>query len=238
LNDTQYYGHHLPARNPHLNHDWNLNLAPLAHVLKYLGYHLELMKWGRENRQLPRFDNRSQLYKHVSEKEISGMPIDYLEFGVWKGKSLRFWSEISLHPESRFWGFDTFTGLPEDWQNVFNTRKAGFFSVEGDLPQFEDKRVRLVQGLFQDTLPRFLDSSSLSHRIVVNCDADLYSSTLYILSSLDRFLKHGDIILFDEFKSAVHEYRAFLDYTIAFRRELIPMGTVGNDNRTVAFEIR
>jgi O-methyltransferase len=195
------------------------------------------MRWGRENPKLPRFTDRFLLYRHLAENTIGGKPIDYLEFGVWKGESLRFWSEICTHPESRFWGFDTFTGLPEDWQNVFNTRKAGFFSVEGDLPRFEDKRVQLVQGLFQDTLPGFMDSTRLRNRIVINCDADLYSSTLYILSSLDRFLKQGDIILFDEFKSAVHEYRAYLDYTIAFRRELVPLGTVGNDNTTVAFEI-
>ena len=213
-------------------------MAPLSHVLKYLGYHLELLKWGRANNKLLRFDGRFQLYSHLAEKSIGALPIDYLEFGVWKGESLKFWSEINLHPDSRFWGFDTFTGLPEDWQNVFNTRKAGFFSVEGDLPRFEDKRVSLVQGLFQDTLPGFLKERPCKHRIIVNCDADLYSSTLYILSSLDSALKQGDIILFDEFKSAVHEYRAFEDYTLSFRRKLIPIGTVGEDNTTVAFEIR
>jgi O-methyltransferase len=213
-------------------------LAPFSHVLKYLGYHLELMRWGRENPNLSRFADRFLLYKYLSENMIGGKPIDYLELGVWKGESLRFWSEICTHPESRFWGFDTFTGLPEDWQNVFNTRKAGFFSVEGDLPQFKDNRVQLVQGLFQDTLPGFIDSIKLRNRIVINCDADLYSSTLFILSSLDRLLKQGDIIIFDEFKSAVHEFRAYLDYAIAFRRDLIPLATVGNDNTTVAFEIR
>ena len=52
-------------------------------------------------------------------------------------------------------------------------------------------------------------------RLVVNFDADLYSSTLYSLFQIGPFLKRNDVLLFDEFFSVVNsstEFRAFLDF--------------------------
>ena len=40
-------------------------------------------------------------------------------------------------------------------------------------------------------------------------DADLYSSTLYVLTMLAPYLKAGDIVMFDEFTVPRHEYLAF-----------------------------
>lgn len=56
---------------------------------------------------------------------------------------------INTCPDSRFFGFDTFEGLPEDW-TAGNTRKGGF-DVGGAVPDLPDPRVRFVKGLFQET---------------------------------------------------------------------------------------
>jgi hypothetical protein len=56
----------------------------------------------------------------------------YLEFGVWRGKSLRYWVSHINEPSARFVGFDSFEGLPDDWN--WSMRRAAF-SVAGTLPR-------------------------------------------------------------------------------------------------------
>jgi hypothetical protein len=155
------------------------------------------------------------LYQYVNEV-LGNVPIVYLEFGVFRGWSIKQWLNINTHPESRFVGFDTFTGLPEDWMEG---RKAGHFNVEGKPPQIDDPRVRFVPGLFQHTLPGFLESFRIEHPLVVHIDCDLYSGTLYCLATLDRVMPAGTIVMFDEFYDLLHEYAGFRDYCTAFMRE-------------------
>ncbi len=101
---------------------------------------------------------RSELHSFISETRCSGEadPIDYLEFGVYEGASIRMWSGLNTNPSSRLFGFDSFEGLPEDWP--FRLRK-GAFDTNGRVPDVEDSRDFIV-GWFQEPLPRFMLSSS------------------------------------------------------------------------------
>jgi hypothetical protein len=81
------------------------------------------------------------------------------------------------HPESRFYGFDSFEGLPEDWGN----KAKGTFSRQGEPPRLDDERVRFVVGWFHETLPGFVAEGSDYEAVLVHLDADLYSSTLFAL---------------------------------------------------------
>ena len=47
-------------------------------------------------------------------------------------------------------------------------------------------------------------------------DADLYSSTIFVLTQLVPFLNKDDIIIFDEFGVPMHEFRAFQDFFNSF----------------------
>lgn len=182
-------------------------------------------RWTASHRA-PGFRLRRELYAHVAPK----VPIDYLEFGVWTGASLRDWMAVA-HSQSRFYGFDTFTGLPEAWDD----KPRGAFAT--DPPQFADPRVQLVRGLFQHTLQGFLATFRRQGKLVIHLDADLYSSTLFVLASVSPHLQPGDLLLFDEFSDLLHEWRAYEDWSRAFLVETRVIGQA-NNFRQVAMEVQ
>lgn len=171
-------------------------------------------------------DERYKLYEAVIRKEsIDEQGICFLEFGVCEGKSILWWADRCKRRENRFIGFDTFTGLPERWAGA----PQGKFSTHGRTPETRDLRCQFEVGLFQDSLPRFLkDFSCGTGRLILHLDADLYSSTLFVLTSLAGHMKPGDLIFFDEFCSTMHEFRAFDDFVRAFRFEYGVVGAVNN----------
>jgi hypothetical protein len=141
-------------------------------------------------------------------ERIGAADILLLEFGVWKGDSTRHFVTLNRSARSLFYGFDSFEGLPEDWRGMTAQR----FDVGGALPQIDDDRVTFVKGWFRDTLPPLLDSleeKSEGRAVIVHFDADLFSSTLYLLFTLGTKFKHYHFI-FDEFSG--HETRALYNY--------------------------
>jgi hypothetical protein len=162
--------------------------------------------------------SREDLYTQVSDARLEGgrRAIDYLEFGVFEGASIRFWSSLNQNPESRFYGFDSFEGLPEDWHAG---KRKGAFSTGGKLPDIADPRVRFVAGWFQTSLRGFMELYHPQRQLVIHVDCDIYSSTLYCLTTLDPLLKPGTLIVFDDFFDALHVYRALSDYCSAYLRQ-------------------
>jgi O-methyltransferase len=180
----------------------------------------------------PEYPERSDLYVAISK--MVDEPIDYLEFGVWQGASIDAWRKLNGHPESRFVGFDTFEGLPEDWNS---DHPKGTFSTQGAIPTIDDKRVSFVKGLFQHTLRPYLASNDLKRRLVINVDCDIYSATLFVLGTLDHYFASGTIIIFDDFYSMNDEFAAFVDYDRSFGRSWNAIGKLPNCIKA-AIEIR
>lgn len=171
------------------------------------------------------YNNRYKLYQYILEKEQLDKEINYVEFGVAQGHSFRWWMKNNAHPESKFTGFDTFTGLPEDWNFLF---KKGSMADKGRIPEVEDKRAALKAGLFQDTLPGFLNEFCTDKRNVIHMDADLYTSTLYVLTSIAPYLKNNDIILFDEFFVPTGEFKAFTEFVNSYYLKYEVIGAINN----------
>lgn len=118
-----------------------------------------------------------------------------MEFGVFKGRTINIFS--SLRPRRIFWGFDTFTGLPQPW--LINKKKSfpeGTFNLDGVMPVV-NPNVVLVKGLFEDTLPVW---NNLIHGNVgfIHIDCDLYASALTVLMQLNHRIVPGTTIVFDE----------------------------------------
>jgi hypothetical protein len=171
--------------------------------------------WRNRN-PCPEFPTRTGYFRHLFESQGLDAAIDYLEFGVWEGDSIRWWVEANRHPESTFTGFDSFMGLPTNWEGM----PRGSFSTHGQIPEIPDPRCRFIEGLFHETLPPWLAGRNLTRRLVVHLDADLYGSTLLVLLQLMPLLKSGDILLFDELHSYMHEFRALDDALAAYPMEL------------------
>ena len=177
--------------------------------------------WRREHvpAGTPAFAERTEMYDHVHAQLIGDRPIDYLEFGVFQGESIRHWSQLNRHPESRFFGFDSFEGLPEDWKRFDGQMVKSHFDVNGALPDIDDDRVSFVPGWFQQTVDTFLEKYEPQEQLVVHVDSDLYSSALYVLTRLDALLVPGTIVIFDEFSSVLNEFQALDNYCSAYMRE-------------------
>jgi len=212
-------------------------LLPSSAKLQFAGNLSSLSRWIAKNKDLPftdfpskTFDHnrRFELHEHVVKEVLDSQAIDYLEFGVFKGNSFRWWVDRVKDPEARFYGFDTFTGLPEDW----GIYKAGDMNSGNAPPEIDDDRHQFYQGIFQATLPRFLKQFDGSRQKVIHLDADLFSSTLYVLTSISPFLKSGDIILFDEFNVPMHEYRAFMSWKESYMINYKVLGSVNNFYQT------
>ena len=190
--------------------------------LRYLAYLGRFEAWRRSRSEnFPTFENRYRMYEYLNERVLGNSAIDYLEFGVSKGESLQHWVNTNTNPQSRFWGFDTFFGLPESWEVFSTTVEQNMFSMDGKPPAINDERNDFVIGKFQETLPEFLDGFEAKNRLVVHNDADLYTSTLYTLCQCHDIMTPGTIVMFDEFTSVLHEFRAWEDYTASYGREYV-----------------
>jgi len=181
---------------------------------------------------------RRELYNYINNDIIENLPIDYLEFGVAKGASFKYWLKINANERSRFVGFDCFKGLPEDWDLPFGgCVSKGVCDTGGLIPDIDDPRAKFISGYFQNTLDEFLATFSPHNRLIIHCDADLYSSTLYVLSVLNKIIRPGTIVIFDEFSTFNHEFRAFCDYTSAFMRKYRPLAAISSTYMQIALEI-
>ena len=67
-------------------------------------------------------------------------------------------------------------------------------------------------------------------------DADLYSATLFTLTSMAPYLKKGDIILFDEFVVHTHEFIAYQQFIESYYFKLELLG-VANNYYFAAFKV-
>lgn len=143
------------------------------------------------------------------------LPGDFAEFGVFEGESAH--QILNLMPADRqLWLFDSFLGLPEKWYHC----SKGHFNKNGVAPDFKDNRVKVIKGLFEDTVSIWAKGI---HRPLafVHIDSDLYSSSKTLLTSIRHLLISGTIIQFDEIHGYRHsqhdEYKAWMETGFKFK---------------------
>lgn len=128
-----------------------------------------------------------------------------LEFGVFDAKSINKMAE--LWPDRTLYGFDSFEGLPEDWDLGSKLyRKMTKWHLHGNLPEVADN-VHLIKGFFDDTLPDWW-AENRGPIALLHVDCDLYSSTKTVLSTVNDGIVPGTIIRFDD----LIDFREFENY--------------------------
>lgn len=132
---------------------------------------------------------------------------DLVECGVSVGHGLLTLILLSetMRPRT-YYGYDSFAGFPApSHKDVGTAVPHGYYAsapelvvrvlTEGGIePSVIRERVRLVRGLFDDTLHQHTGPIALLH-----VDGDLYESTRVVLDRLYDRVRRGGVILFDDY---------------------------------------
>lgn len=159
-----------------------------------------------------------------------------LEFGTNNGGWLRYFQQ-HLPETVKLVGFDCFEGLPESWDGLPRGSIKGFglpielwrgngddvepvleaFRASGEMPTPPQPNVRIESGLFAQSVPRYLSEGVPADIRLIHFDADLYISTRPVLDTICGQIPYKYLILFDEFYSVNHEFRAWLEFVDLYR---------------------
>jgi O-methyltransferase len=170
--------------------------------------------------------------EHLLEHEDATELGDYLEFGVFNGRSMACFDRASRRLDlnnMRIFGFDSFQGLPPDARADDGGHwKPGSFASPIDLTQqnlrkfkVDLSRVQLIPGWFSDTC---VEETAQRHGIlkasVIMVDCDMYLSTVDCLRFIGPLVADRAILIFDDWNSAgladknLGERRAFEEFLI------------------------
>jgi hypothetical protein len=179
-----------------------------------------------------------------------------LEFGTNNGGSLHYFAS-RLPATMKFVGFDCFEGIPEFWDGLPAGSIKGYgmplelwsddpelkqqvladFRRTGIFPAPPQPNVRIEAGLFSEALTRYLKDGWPRDLRLVHMDADLYISTRPVLDTLIGPLRHRYLVLFDEFYSVNHEFRAWREFTALFHIDDWRVVAASEDGSQVLIEV-
>ncbi|OBF01256.1 class I SAM-dependent methyltransferase [Mycobacterium sp. 852002-10029_SCH5224772] len=149
-----------------------------------------------------------------------------LDLGVWLGWSTRLISDAC---DRTVYGFDTFSGLVEDWQIDDQTViKRGTFSLAEPLaqrfirdtgvnlhdgvPDALGRKVEFIKGSTYETLAPFLADRPAAPITLFHMDLDTYESCLHALETCKHHFVEGSILIFDEYLVTNGEMLAFYEF--------------------------
>ncbi|AMK75095.1 MULTISPECIES: TylF/MycF/NovP-related O-methyltransferase [Methylomonas] len=169
-----------------------------------------------EERLLSYYTNRwdvvDKLADYLVGTQLQG---DYLEFGVFEGKTFSYAFKIMarLFPDMKFVALDSFEGLPEPKGiDAKNNYTSGFYKGQFacDIDTFESNlrangldmsRVSMIKGWFDSSLsPNGHAYHNISKVAAAWVDCDLYESTVPVLAFLTNRLSVGSVLLFDDWR--------------------------------------
>ncbi len=140
------------------------------------------------------FNSANNLWDYlISKIELENQKV-ILEFGCYDGGSLNYFS--SKLPNKKFYGFDSFQGLPSDWMGHHAAK--GTFNLNSKLPKVLEN-VELISGWFEESLPKFFSKHNNLDLALIHVDSDTYESAKSVLTHTKDLCKPGLFILFDEY---------------------------------------
>lgn len=155
---------------------------------------------------------------------------NYLEFGVWKGRSFtrayNIWKHLFADrgelKSMKFYAFDSFEGLPEIESDEFE--KGQYFCSEEDFKKnivangVDLGQVEIIKGWYDEVLNEETKRKfALKQAAIIFIDCDLYESAVSVLDFITDYLVDGSILIFDDwfcFKGSPEkgEQKAFYEW--------------------------
>ena len=132
-------------------------------------------------------------YSIMKASETSNVNDYFMEFGVFEGKGINFFS--SFLKDKKIYGFDSFEGIIDNmtgWSAASNE-----FNLNKKIPKV-NKNVELVVGQVENTLEEFLEKEKVKDIKFIHIDLDTYNSTKFVLKRIKKYLSKDSYILFDE----------------------------------------
>ena len=168
--------------------------ATASRIARHLGELADYSTWIKRNfGETPIYLRREELWEQVLP-HLRQENITVMEFGVAWGYATAWWLQRLPAASLRWYGFDTFTGLPDTYRDM----EPGTFSAYGRTPAIDDARVTWVEGLAEETIPGFAFPEEPRGRLFLFFDFDLYEPSLVAWERFNGLLKPGDILYFDE----------------------------------------
>ena len=151
---------------------------------------------------------------------------DFVETGVYYGGTVAVMMRVLIEFDRcnrKLYAFDSFLGLPtiehKDQVGAHVVGTSGAFRISQEVFEnnvkkakaWDDSRIRVVKGWFNETLPAATDLTRISF---LRLDGDVYSSTKEALENLYPKVVHGGYIYVDDYgsyngcRTAVDEFRA------------------------------
>jgi hypothetical protein len=159
---------------------------------------------------------------HVVQSGVAG---DLVEAGVWRGGACIMLRAVlaACEDQSRsVWVVDSFAGLPppspeqypEDTDldlSSIDLLSVSRAEVEANFERYGllDERVHFLEGWFKDTLPR----APIERIALLRVDADMYESTMDVLTGLYARVSPGGYVIIDDYgaldpcRRAVDDFR-------------------------------
>jgi O-methyltransferase len=174
----------------------------------YLRFGIYAGKLGGTQSPFPRQAALNLAMHYVQMSRLTG---DYLEFGVWQGKTFAAACYLARKRKlpMNFYAFDSFAGLPVNQEKdasghqmykggTFNCSESEFLKNVRRTGA-DTKRIITVPGWFEESLqPDNPKLAELRKAAVVWVDCDLYGSTVSVLNFLTPYLQYGTLVFFDD----------------------------------------
>jgi len=176
--------------------------------------------------QLGLSDIHAPITKALESSKAKG---DYYEFGLYAGANFYHAQQEAKRlgfTEMKFWGFDSFEGLPLVSEEEASSFVSGSYACSFDFVRslheqfgYDSERVHFIKGWFDESLTSTLAAErGMKPATVILVDCDLYQSTVPVLRFVAPLLQSGTIILFDDwgcFSDDRGERRAFREFLFA-----------------------
>lgn len=190
--------------------------------------------------QVKFFNGREKLWNEITQavrtpQQNGERDLCVVEYGVAGGDGARWWLRNVPDRSFRYFGFDTFTGLPINWfrQGIIY-RPRGFFNQEGKAPtRGIDGRASFVIGDVTDKTEEIESIMRKDFQKIILLDMDLYEPTAFVWKVIAPLLKSGDVIYFDEAFDSSNERRVL---EAGILSEINEWRYLGNSTIAVAFQ--